>query len=177
MHERRGRLSITFGRLSRITGNPSPSSISPKSPESSPRLQTSATDNTSHVNSRPTRLSLPASTPNRPQGVQRVMTEPLRPLPAAVVSRPRSISYSTRPSAPVGSSLPVRTPSQPRNPTAIPQGRFGRLLISMRLKTRSYRKPSKADNGKNYGIILALLVFCLTAIVCTYYLPIQKVNL
>ena len=179
MQERIGRLGVTFGRLSRSRDNPSPSVISPKSPESSPRLHPSPADNTSHVTSRPTGPSLPASTPNRPQGVQRVMTEPPRPLPAAAVvaARPRSISYSTQPSAPARSSLVTRTPTQPSNPSNMPPGRVGRLLMSMRLKTRSNRKPSKAGNRKNHGLILALLVFCLTAIVCTYSFPVQKVNL
>lgn len=179
MQERIGKLSITFGRLSRSRDNSSPSVISPKSPESSPRLQTSPADNTSHVTSRSTGPSLPASTPNRSQGVQRVMTEPPRPLPAAaaVAARPRSISYSTHPSALVRSSLSTRTPTQPSNPSNMPRRHVGRLLMSMRLKTPSNRKPSKAGNRKNHGLILALLVFCLTAIVCIYSLPVQKVNL
>jgi len=173
MHERRGRLSITFGRLGRSRGPASPSAVSPKSPESSPRLQARAAANTSHVTISPSTPALPpTSTPNRPREVQRVMTEPLRPpLPAPVVARPRSISYPSHPTSRVGSSLPVRPPTSPTNTTAVPQGRFRWLMTSVHFTKRSKRKPSNAGSRKHFGLILALMIFCLTAIVCTYSPP------
>src|SRR5277367_2845046 len=169
MQEARGRLSIPFGRLTRSRDNASTSATSPKSTESSPRLQNPTTDNTDNVASPPTRQSVPASTGNRPRGVQRVMTEPLRTVPTAVIARPRSVSHPSTPTAAIVSSSPVRTPIQRGNVSTKPEGRFRRLLNSMNLKNRSNRKPSKSGERRPFGLILTLLIFCMTAIVCTYF--------
>jgi len=178
MQEGRGRLSITFGRLNRNNRETtSPSATSPKSTEFSPRLENSSADYTDNVTSPPTRQSVPASTISRPRGVQRVMTEPLRTLPTAVIARPRSVSHPPTPTAAVISSSPARTPAQRRTPSTKPPGRFRQLLNSMNLKSRSLRKPSKSGKRKNFGLVLGLLIFCMTAIVCIYFCLIKKTNL
>ena len=167
MQERRGKLNITFGRLDRHRDNGLPSASSPKSTESSPRLLIPSAGNTDHVTAPPTRPSLPAST-TRSQGVQRIMTEPLRNLPPAVIARPRSVSHPPTQPAAVASTLPVRTPqrtpTERSNPSTKAQGRLRGLLNSMNFKNRSKRKTSKSGH---FPLILTLLIFCMTAIVCT----------
>ena len=175
MHQGRRRLSITFGRSHRNRENAS--ATSPKSTESSPRLENSSSNNADHVTSPRTRQSVPVSTINRPPGVQRVMTEPLRPLPPAVMARPRSLSHPPAPTAAVVSSPPVRTPTQRSTSSPKPQGRLRKLLNSMHWKNRSKRKPSKSGKRQNLGLVFALLIFCITAVVCTYLSLIKKTNL
>jgi len=166
MHQGQKRLSITFGRLHR--SRETASTTSPKSTESSPRLENSSSNNSDHVTSPRTRQSVPASTINRPPGVQRVMTEPPRPLPTAVIARPRSLSHPPTPTATVVSSPPVRTPSQRSTSSPKPQGRLRKLLNSINWKNRSNRKPSKSGKRQDLGLVFALLVFCTTAVICTY---------
>jgi hypothetical protein len=175
MHQGQKRLSITFGRLHRNRENVS--ATSPKSTESSPRLENSSSDNTDHVTSPRTRQSVPVSTIDRPPGVQRVMTEPPRPLPTAVIPPTRPLSHPPTPSAAVVSSSPVRTPTQLSTSSPKPQGRLRKLLNSINFKHLSNRKPSKSGKRQDLGLVFALLVFCITAVVCTYLPLIKKTNL
>ena len=178
MHQRGGRLSITFGRLNRSRDQSLHSATSPKSTEPSPRLQTTSATHTEYVSSPPNRQSLPPSTATRPQAVQRVMTEPVRPPPVAVTSRPRSISHPPTPNVatvPPSSSgrPPTRTPTQRTNTSTKPQGRFRRVLTALKITKQSKQKPSEPGRRRHFPLIVALLVFCFTAIVCIYLLLLE----
>jgi hypothetical protein len=171
MQERLRRLSIPLARWS--IGGPSstPSVSTPKTTESlAASYDTRSLGDTTSIGSPSSRHSLPVMLTQTDGVERRIMTEPLRPPAPAVMARGRSTlqpnGFDPRLSG-LGTPLPpaAEVRRDITTSTSSPRGAVRDVLGSLGF---ARRPPRKHQSGKikHLGIILVLILFCMTAVVC-----------
>jgi hypothetical protein len=174
MQERLRRLSIPLSRWS--VGGRSISSVStPKTSESIPgSYDTRSMEDTTTVNSIPSRHSLPNMHIDVDYIGRSTFTEPPRAPPPAVIVRTRAntipaVLNNRQPQ--VGPTIPAMIAPPPRRGVSArrtsPRGRVSNVLGSLGLSQGSQRKR-KPGKLRYFPIICALFVFCMTAVVCIF---------
>jgi len=166
MQEPVRRLSIPI--TTRSTGGRSslPSVSTPKSTESLAISYNMLSIDTTSAALSAHRHSMPHTPVHIERVLPRAMTEPPRALPPAVIARPRTLSQPIHvPQVGVGgwSTSPENTSGAISTPRSSWRGRIRRVQEGLGL-TRQRKKNS--GQRKHLALILALAVFCMTAIVC-----------
>lgn len=174
MEDRRRRLSIPLIVWPAKGRNHSSnhSKLSPKSRNSVPILGTRSTAHGVDDIATESRLSLPAMPTQAEQVVQRVMTEPPRPPPPAVVAAHRSIGQpmtsTSRPGGAENLAASTSLRSMTRGRLSLNLSSRRRFSVFMGFLTLSSNSQKRGlDKRKHFEIIVTLLLFCVTAVICT----------
>ena len=166
MEERVRRLSIPLTRWSTGPRSSLPSVSTPKSTESLAMSYDTLSIDTTSIASSHHRHSMPHTPVHIERVLPRALTEPPRTLSPEVIVRPRTLSLPID-VPPVGgggsSASPEHTTGTTSSPRSSSQTRIRRVQEALGL-TRKRKK--KSDQRKHLPIILALVLFCMTAIVC-----------
>jgi hypothetical protein len=165
MQERVRRLSIPTTRWSTGARSSLPSVSTPKSTESPAMSYNTLPLDTTSVATSHHRYSMSDTPVHVERVLPRAMTEPPRAIPPAVIARPRTLSQPINvPQVASGASTsPGDTTGTTTTPRSSSQGRIRRLQGALGL---SRQRKKKSGQRKHLAIGLALVVFCMTAIIC-----------
>ena len=173
MQERVRRLSIPLTRWSTGARSSLPSVSAPKSTESLVMSYDTLSIDTTSVASSHHRHSMSHIPSHIERVLPRAMTELPRALPPAVIARPRTLSQPINIPQVGGrgsSTSPDHITVAASTPSPSSRGRTRRVQEALGLSRQRKKKPGQR---KHLALILALVVFCMTATVCTspaYYM-------